>query len=116
MVAANKFVERIAENLTATISSGQTESTAVPLYGCNMVALIMPASFTGTTVTFKGSNDGTNYVPLYNASGTQLSASVGTSRAVCFTASDFAGWKYIKIISGSSEGGDREIEIVARSL
>ena len=117
MVAANKFTDRIAENLTATFLINTTTSNPINLGGCSLVGLIMPNSFTGTSITFKASNDGSNFYDMYNASGTQLTVTVATasSRWIALTPSDFAGVKHIKIV-GLSQAAQRSIAIVTRSL
>lgn len=117
MVAANKFPDRIAENKTATILINTTTSNSINLGGCSLVGLIMPSAFTGTSLTFKASNDGTNFYDMYNTSGTQLTVTVATAAArwIALTPSDFAGVKYLQII-GSSQAAERSIGIVTRSL
>lgn len=100
---------------TVTISSGQTASGALDLRGRAFVGFIMPAAFTGSSVTFQGSADGTNFYALYNSDNTQFSITVSTSRYYCLNPADFLGMQQLKIVSGSAEGADRDITIVTRS-
>ena len=99
-----------------TIASGATTSDALDMgaspdaYG-GFAGFITPAALTGSTFTFTVSVDDTTYYPLYNAS-TQLSIAVTTSKAYGFTADQrttLSPWRFIKIVSGSAEGGARTI-------
>ena len=115
MVASNKIVSKIADTLTATIAISTTTSAAVDLGGASMAGLIMPAAFTGTTISFTVSDtlDGT-YVALKNTAGTTISFTVAASTAIGFAPNDFAAWRYIKIVSGSTELAGRAIKIIPR--
>lgn len=101
---------------TQTISSGQTVSDNIQLKGFGMVGLIMPATLTSTTMTFNGSQDGTNFSSLYNVSGTQLSITVAASRIILFSPGDFVGINYLQLVGGTAEGGDRTIQVISRSF
>jgi hypothetical protein len=99
-----------------TISSGQTTSTALDCGGCNLVGIIFPAAFTGATVSFEGSVDGTNFYTMKNDTGSTLSLTASTSSFVAIVPSDFAAAGHLKIVSASSEGADRTITLVYRVL
>ncbi len=105
----------------AVIAAGGTTSTAIQLGNITpterIIGLIMPAAFTGTSLTFQVSNDDSTYVDLYDNAGTQVSVTVSTSRAVSFKAdhaSLLSGWNFIKIISGSTEATARTIIVVVK--
>jgi hypothetical protein len=104
------------DSVSVTIASGQTESGAVDLHGMNLVGIMMPAAFTGTSVTFKGSLDGVTYNDLYNTDGTALSVTVAADRFILIVPSDFAAVRYLKLVSGSSEGAERTITLACRML
>lgn len=105
----------------ATISSGQTKSNACDLGNVGIEGLagfILPDTFTGTAITFEvnTSDDDDTYKALYNA-GTQLSITVAQGRAQGLTADQrdlLRGWRYIKLVSGSTEGGDRSIKLLVK--
>jgi len=99
---------------TATIANGGTVSDAIDLEGRGLTAMVMPAAFTGTTITFQGSVDGVTYQALYNASNSAVSMTVAASRTYLFTPGDFSGIRYLKVVSGSAEGAARSILLVAR--
>lgn len=99
---------------TVTIASSGTTSGAIDLQGLVLCQIQMPAAFTGTSITFQSSHDGTTYQALYDTSGNQLAVTVSTDRYINIAPTDFAGCRYLKIVSGSTEGGDRIIGLVTR--
>lgn len=101
---------------TITIASGQTTSSALDLQAQGVCGFLMPAAFTGTTITFSGSADDVTYGDLYNTSDTQFSVTVAASRYFCVNPGDFLGVRYLKFVSGSAEGGERTINVMTRSL
>lgn len=111
------FNGRIAiQDASVTISSGSTTSGAFATEGLGVVALIMPSAFTGTTMSFTGSNDGATYNALYNTSGTALSITVAAGRNILFSPGDLVGIRFIKLVSGSTEGADRSIRVITRTF
>ena len=99
---------------TVTIASGQTESSAIKTLGRVIVGIITPAALTGTVFNFKISEDGTTYRDYYTTSNSLVAISVSTDRHIGILPSDFAGCRFLKIVSGSAEGDDREIKIQLR--
>jgi hypothetical protein len=107
---------QIAKTGTVTIASGQTTSGAIDLTDQEkLLAVTIPAEFTGTTITFTASVDGSTYLPVYYE-GTQYSVSVGTSRFIALDPRVFASANYVRIVSGSSEGAGRSVGIVVRAV
>jgi hypothetical protein len=99
-----------------TIANGATSSGAVDLQGRGVVQIILPAAFTGASITFTASpNDGT-YQALYNTSNTALSMTVTQGRTYILAPSDLVGVRYLKLVSASAEGASRTIGIVSREL
>lgn len=98
---------------TATIANGGTVSTAVPLNGGLPVCLQMPAAFTGTSVSFQGSFDGSAFQAVY-VSGAAYSETVAASKMIVLDSTMFLGFKEIKVVSGSAEGGARAIGVILR--
>jgi len=108
---------RYLGNLTTnnvSIANGQTVSGALDLQGLALVAFQMPAAFTGTTMTFQGSFDDSTYQAIYNTSNTAYSITVAVSRTYAINPADFAGFRYVKFVSGSAEGGARTIVVSTR--
>lgn len=101
---------------TFTIASGQTVSDAIDTQGLDMVQIEMPSAFTGTTLTFQSSLDNSTFQACYNTSGSALSATVAASRNILLSPQDFAGVRYLKLVSGSAEGATRSIRIQLREV
>ena len=91
------------------ISSSGTTSTGVDTGENTFTGFITPAALTGTTFTFEVSIDNSTWFPKYDKTNTQLSVTVGTSRAYYFPPQDFASDNYVRIVSGSAEGAARTI-------
>lgn len=102
--------------LTATIASGQTVSGAVALPSATMSGLILPAAFTGTSISFQVSVDGSAYVALYDSSNALETVTVTQARAYSLNPTVFAGWPYAKLVSNAAEGGSRAITVVTRPV
>jgi hypothetical protein len=94
----------------ATIAISTTTSSAINLAGFDLCGIQMPAAFTGATISFLASVDGTTYQALHNTvAGTLLSYTVTQGTFVAINPVDFYGVNYFKIVSASSE-------IAARTL
>ena len=102
-------VRNISETIDVEIASGQSKSDGFNLVGRVPTALYMPATFTGTSITFEASWDGVTFVPLHAVTGGVYSVAVGASRCLALNHTNFYGVKFCKVVSGSTEGGAREI-------
>lgn len=96
-------------NVTFTIANGATTSDAINLTKGTLVALEIPSTFDGTTLTFtaaewtgSGGIAGT-YYPIYDASGNQVTVTTAASRRVNFSPTDFLGIKSMKLVAGTSQ-------------
>lgn len=98
---------------SAVIANGQTVSSAVYLGDKVPVVVRMPGTFTGTTMTFQGSPDGVTYQAV-NVGGNAYQETVAASKDVVLDPSMFSGFRYIKLVSGSAEGGDRTLTVFTR--
>lgn len=96
--------------VATTIANGAQESAALTLGGFALCGILLPAAFTGTALTFLASDavDGT-FVPIYNAAGA-LSYTVAQARFIAIDPKDFQGVQFLKIKSGSTEGGLRTLK------
>ena len=107
----------MAKNLSYDITSvsiANTGTVSTPITcdrGRIPLAIVTPAALTGTTFTFQGSADGSTYNNLYYE-GTAYSVTVSTSRHIALDRRAFEGVKYMKVVSGSAEGGIRVIGVV----
>jgi hypothetical protein len=100
---------------SVTIANGQTTSGAIKIFGTTLCGVVVPASFTGTTLQFQGSHDGTNFNTLYK-DGADLSVTVTSSKFVVLQPADFAGVNYLKLVSGSAQTGDKVLYLACRAI
>jgi hypothetical protein len=98
-----------------TITSGQTESAPVRLFGTTLVALSMPSAFTGASVTIKGSIDGTTFNTIYK-DGADFAISVAANKIVVLQPADMAAVNWIRVTAASAQAADRTINLVLRAL
>ena len=106
----------MAKNLTGTnvtIASSGTTSTSVTMQANRVpMAIVLPAAFTGTALTFQASFDDATYNPIYDEA-TQYSINVGTSRHIALKRQAMEGVKYFKIVSGTAETAQRTILVIS---
>lgn len=102
------LVNRNARAPYVTIANGATASSALKFGDYAFGLFFIPSAFTGATVTFQVSYDGTTYVVLKDSSNTDISYTVTASKAYPFP-DEASGAAYIKIISASAEGAARTI-------
>lgn len=107
-------ITRKFQSLSASIASGQTASGAIAVADFSFGSFVIPASFTGTAISFTGCDtaDGT-FVSLYDSTNTIISKTVAVSRAYPLPPEVF-GFKFVKLVSGSAEGGDRSITVTLK--
>lgn len=99
---------------TCTIANGQTVSGAVCIGAAVPLSLQFPASMTGATVTFQGSQDNVTYQQILSGS-TAYTETVTSSKDVGLDGGMFAPFIYIKIVSASAESGAKDIVVLCRA-
>lgn len=111
------FTKAKLDFVTATINSGETVSNVVDLVGMTLCGFYMPTTFTGTAITFQASGDkGQTYLNVEDGAGSNVSKTVSASKYIKIDPSDFAGIQYLKLVSGATEGADRNIILALREV
>lgn len=95
-----------------TIANEGTTSTAFDARGYATFGLIMPASFTGTSVTFVVSHDNVLYQTLTDSSGNAVALTVAVEKSYKLS-DDLAPWRYFKIVAGTSQAAARTLTLMA---
>jgi hypothetical protein len=116
--AVKDFKDKTAMPIVAVIASGETSTPLIDLQGCNMGALIVPASMTGDAITFVGSADGLYTFPMYNAADQEMSipfSSSSSGKWVSFNPGDFCAPRFLQLVSNNPEAAARTFQIVPRS-
>ncbi len=119
---SSKFISGYQGNFnpfqSVAIANGAQLSAAINTGGLALCGIILPAAFTGTTITFEVSDAlaGT-YVPLKSTtSGSALSYTVAQATYCAIDPKDFQGVQFLKIKSGSAEGGARTLKLSLKGL
>lgn len=102
---------------SVTIASGQQLSESVSTDGMLLAGIILPATVTGTALTFDFSLDNSTFVDVVETDGTAVSYTVTAGDVVRVDPSGwaFASSGYIKVDTGSAEAAAREIVLIFRS-
>lgn len=102
--------------LVATIPISTQISNPIPLSGFALCGIIMPAAFTGTSITFTACNtiSGT-YLPVFNASGA-VTYTVAANQYQAIDPKDFQGIQFLIIKSNSSEAAARSLALSLRGF
>ena len=100
-----------------TIPSGGTQSEMAGLGAGVICGITTPSALSGGTFHVESTNDdGSTYVPVHGEDGVQLTLIVGTSRYTKVSPQDYAGINQLRIVSGTSEGADRLIQVHVRAI
>lgn len=94
---------------TAIIPSGQTTTETIPTGGSSLCGIQLPATFSGTSLTFLAATqfDGP-FQPIYNSTG-QVTYTVVQGEYIAINPQDFYGVFYLQIKSNASEGAARSL-------
>lgn len=104
-------------DLAATIAASGTTSAAVDLEGAALCGLFIPSAFTGTAITFQTAPTLTGtYVNVKDGAGNDYSKTVANSQFIPIAPSDMAGVRFLKVVSGSTEGAQRVITLATRPV
>jgi hypothetical protein len=76
--------------------------------------IVFPAAFTGATVTFDFSFDGTNFVDVVETDGTEVTYTVTAGDVVRVDPSGwaFASTGFLRVVSSNAEAADRTINLI----
>jgi hypothetical protein len=113
-MTAGQYSNRV-DTVVANIAASGTTSQSLDLSGSCLVGIQMPTAFTGTAVTFNVSADGVNFYPMYSGASA-YSLTVAASRYILIPAADFAGVRYLQVVSNATEGSARALTLAVRPL
>lgn len=93
----------------ATISSGQALSSLISTTGLSLCGIQIPATFTGTAITFQAATIAAGpYQPVYNSAGL-VSYTVAAGRYLAIDPKDFYGILFLKVQSNATEAASRTL-------
>jgi hypothetical protein len=113
-VSFSAVISRNFKVQSVIIANGATASAAVSAGSYAMFGLVIPAAFTGTTVGFQVSADGTTYQTLYDEFNVAVSVTVAVSRSYNLP-SALAAFSSFKVVSGSAEGAARTLKVTCKT-
>lgn len=107
------------ETYTATILSGASISTTLPLQMRQVVGIQMPAAWTAAGLSFTASADGSTFSTLVDPYGVEIVLTVAASQFILIPPDSLGGMVALRLRSGTSaaavnQGADRAITVVAR--
>ena len=99
------------------VSADASNSSSVNTDNMLLAGIVFPSAFTGSSITFDYSVDGTNFVDVKETDGTEVSYTVSAGDMVRVDPSGwaFAGGGFLRVTSGSSEAADRKIKLIFRT-
>ena len=105
--------------VATSIASGQTTGPEISNEGMPLVGIQLPASFTGTSISFLVSTaltaNGGTYQELDNASG-KVSYTVSGGKYIAINPVDFYGVLFFKIVSNATELGLRALTLSLKGI
>jgi hypothetical protein len=108
---------------TATILSGASQSNTISIKdGTRIAGLLMPAGWDAAAITLLGSVDNTNFFPVHDAGGTEISYTVAANRIVDLsTTARRDCLRFFKLRSGNTgapvnQTADRAILVLEETL
>lgn len=105
-------------NASLTIADGASTSDSIRTgFKSTPVAVIFPASMTGTGITFEMSVDGgTTWHDVYGTDGNLVSITKVNGGYRALNPTDFAGVQHIRVKSSGAETGAKVFKIVCRDV
>lgn len=108
---------KVCNDKIATILSGQTTSDEIDLNGTTLCGFHLPAAITGTTLKITAASAAGGTFNTVQSAGADYSLTIAASKYVPIeNLAIVSGLRFIKIVSGSSEGADRLVGIATRSV
>lgn len=107
---------------TAVIADGQTASAEVDLghTGLTLVGIIVPSTWATASISFTASlTAGGTFYPVYNVAGAAIatgSIAGGTAVWIAIDPADFAGIRFLKLVSSAAQSGGDTLTLVTRAV
>lgn len=96
---------------TAVIANGGTKSTPISAGEFSGGTFQVPAEMTGTTLTWEGSLDGTNFETVKDSEDTALDALTFTEGQIYHIPAACFQYAYIRLGSNGTEAAERSISV-----
>ena len=92
------------KSISGSIVSGQTTSNAILLNELWAWGIQTGSNVTATTLSFLGSSDNVNFVPVYNKDSTEvtLTSTSGSYKGFTLNPADFVPYNWLKVRGGTA--------------
>lgn len=112
-----QYQDSRCDNIKATILNTATESAAIDISGTTLVGFIIPAAFQGTTINFQVSIDGTTFFTLDDYQGNVVTITgIAAGNAINWQRGDLSPWQHLKLVAGSAQTSDIEIQCITEPV
>ncbi len=100
----------------STMAAGAATGTTINMDSRTPAAIEVGSTFTGTTITFQVSSDGTNFAPLYIDTGILYTAVINTTKPsiTALDAVTLSPFQYIIPVAGTNQTVRNDVKIHAR--
>ena len=107
-------INRYSSFRALTIAISTSASDAFDAREFAAFGVVIPAAFTGTTITLQVSADNVTYQALHkNSSDVAWSITVQVSKSYALP-TDLEAWPFFKIVSGGTEAAARTLYVVGK--
>jgi len=94
------------DEIEINIDSGETDSSAIDLFGTTLAGLYIPSGFTGSSIQYQATYDGQNFFAIRDSEDNAVTSTVSPSSYVALNPILFYGVRTIKLIAGASQTSD----------
>lgn len=111
--ASQSFTDNRVQTTTNILASSTT-SSEIDLGGTYLVGIQLPASFTGTSLTFTvATASGGTFQTMKDGAGNSVSKTVAQGQYIGIDPTLFRGVRFFKVVSGSTETSDRSLTVIS---
>lgn len=102
-----------------TIADTQTTSTQINLEGRTIEAIVIPASFEGTSMTFqaalpsaRGGDAALSWINVVDATGAAYTITVASSTYIILDRYALSGCRHLRLVAGTAQTGTATVTVV----
>lgn len=115
---ADEYLLKLSFDQNVTISTGVSVSSIANSRGQSVVGLIIPSTFSGTSLTLVSSTSSTGtFYDMKNSSGDLLTITFNGQGWYQLNPTDLTSTQFVKFVSNTTQSGsDCEITLITRAL
>lgn len=97
-------------DITVTIASGETDSTAIDAWGYSALGIRIPANWDTANISFLESRDGVTYHAITDYQGDVITINATSGKYIPLVANYFGGSRFLKVVSSIEQTATRTLE------